>query len=128
MERPSRVLVACVSLGMLAMLAPATHAQQSALTIGGYELVSRRAARQGLFDYTYRARITSGGRSFTSVTASLTSLNPAVAFIEGTRWAVLGSSSITRSMVLTTTAVSLALFIGGAFFFRRVERGFADAV
>ena len=59
---------------------------------------------------------------------SIYSLNPAVAFIEGTRWAVLGSSSVTGSMVAITTAVSLAVFIGGAFFFRRVERGFADAV
>ena len=58
----------------------------------------------------------------------LYSLNPAVAFIEGTRWAVLGNSSITASMVATTTVVSFALFIGGAFFFRRVERGFADTV
>jgi lipopolysaccharide transport system permease protein len=56
------------------------------------------------------------------------SLNPAVAFIEGTRWAVLGSSAITGAMVAVTATVSLAVFLGGAFFFRRVERGFADAV
>ena len=56
------------------------------------------------------------------------SLNPAVAFIEGARWAVLGSSSITPVMVGVATAFSLAVFAGGAFFFRRVERGFADVV
>jgi lipopolysaccharide transport system permease protein len=56
------------------------------------------------------------------------SLNPAVAFIEGTRWSVLGTSSISMQMVLITTIVSLAVFVGGAFFFRRVERGFADSV
>jgi lipopolysaccharide transport system permease protein len=54
--------------------------------------------------------------------------NPAVAFIEGTRWAVLGTSSLTPRMVAVATAISLVVFIGGAFFFRRVERGFADSV
>lgn len=56
------------------------------------------------------------------------SLNPAVAFIEGARWSVLGTSSITPAMVGITTILSLAVFVGGAFFFRRVERGFADEV
>jgi len=55
-------------------------------------------------------------------------LNPAVAFIEGTRWAVLGTSSLTPQMVGVATAFSALVFVGGAFFFRRVERGFADSV
>ena len=55
-------------------------------------------------------------------------LNPAVAFIEGTRWAVLGASSLTPQMVGIATAFSVLVFVGGAFFFRRVERGFADSV
>lgn len=56
------------------------------------------------------------------------SLNPAVAFIEGMRWAVLGTSSLTLLMVGVSAAFSIVVFVGGAFFFRRVERGFADAV
>jgi len=56
------------------------------------------------------------------------SMNPAVAFIEGTRWAVLGTSAIRVEMVAVTAALALVIFVGGAFFFRRVERGFADAV
>lgn len=55
-------------------------------------------------------------------------LNPAVAFIEGTRWAILGSSSITPQIVAVAVVFSTAVFVGGAFFFRRVERGFADTV
>ena len=58
----------------------------------------------------------------------LYSINPAVTFIEGARWAILGSSSIKPGMVAITTAFSLIVFIAGAFFFRRVERGFADSV
>jgi len=56
------------------------------------------------------------------------SLNPAVAFIEGMRWAVLGTSSLTLLMVEVSAAFSIVVFVGGAFFFRRVERGFADTV
>jgi lipopolysaccharide transport system permease protein len=55
-------------------------------------------------------------------------LNPAVAFIEGTRWAILGSSSITPQIVTVAVTLSTAVFIGGAFFFSRVERSFADTV
>jgi lipopolysaccharide transport system permease protein len=58
----------------------------------------------------------------------LYALNPAVAFIEGTRWAVLGSSSLTVPMVVVAVTVSTVVFLGGAFFFQRVERSFADAV
>jgi lipopolysaccharide transport system permease protein len=58
----------------------------------------------------------------------LYSLNPAVAFIEGVRWSVLGTSSIRPSMVVLTAVVSTLVFVAGAFFFRRVERGFADTV
>lgn len=56
----------------------------------------------------------------------LYSINPAVAFVEGARWAILGSSSVTRPMVLLTLGLGLLVFVGGAFFFRRTERGFAD--
>jgi lipopolysaccharide transport system permease protein len=56
----------------------------------------------------------------------LYSINPAVAFVEGTRWAILGASSVTIPMVALTTVLGILVFIGGAFFFRRTERGFAD--
>ncbi|MBA2706716.1 MAG: ABC transporter permease [Gemmatimonadaceae bacterium] len=55
-------------------------------------------------------------------------LNPAVAFVEGFRWSILGDSSVTPQMLMITSAVALVVFVGGAFFFRRVERGFADSV
>lgn len=58
----------------------------------------------------------------------LYSLNPAVTFIEGVRWSVLGTSSIEPAMVVLTSIVALVVFTGGAFFFRRVEQGFADSV
>lgn len=59
---------------------------------------------------------------------SLYSLNPAVGFIEGFRWALLGESALGIDMILSTVVFSLLIFVSGAFFFRRVERGFADVV
>ena len=59
---------------------------------------------------------------------ALYSLNPMVGVIEGFRWAILGRSSLSPAMLLISTLVSSLLFISGAFFFRRVERGFADVI
>ncbi len=59
---------------------------------------------------------------------ALFSLNPAVGFIEGFRWSLLGGSSLTPEMVLTTLAIGLLVFVSGAYVFRRVERGFADVI
>jgi lipopolysaccharide transport system permease protein len=55
-------------------------------------------------------------------------LNPAVGFIEGFRWAVLGHSALNLNILLLTIVMSLFLLFSGAFFFRRVERGFADVI
>jgi lipopolysaccharide transport system permease protein len=59
---------------------------------------------------------------------ALYSLNPAVGFIEGFRWALLGRSALTPEMVAMTAVAALAAFLSGALFFRRVERRFADVV
>ena len=59
---------------------------------------------------------------------SLFALNPAVGFVEGFRWAVLGHSALNLNILLLTIAMSLFLLVSGAFFFRRVERGFADII
>jgi lipopolysaccharide transport system permease protein len=55
-------------------------------------------------------------------------LNPTVGFIEGFRWAVLGHSALNLNVLLLTIVMSLFLLLSGAFFFRRVERGFADVI
>ena len=50
------------------------------------------------------------------------------AFIEGARWSILGSSSLTQGMVFVASAIGVFVFVAGAFFFKRTERGFADNV
>lgn len=56
------------------------------------------------------------------------SLNPAVGFIEGFRWSLLGKGVLTPLMVILSSVAASILFISGLYFFRRVERSFADVI
>jgi lipopolysaccharide transport system permease protein len=58
----------------------------------------------------------------------LYALNPAVGFIEGFRWAVLGRSAINAHILGITIIMSVLALMTGLFFFRRVERRFADFI
>jgi lipopolysaccharide transport system permease protein len=55
-------------------------------------------------------------------------LNPMVGVVEGFRWALLGTANAPGAVVFISALVALALLIGGAFYFRRMERTFADMV
>lgn len=55
-------------------------------------------------------------------------LNPAVGFIESFRWAVLGHSAMNFHILLITIIISVLTLLAGVFFFRRVERNFADII
>jgi len=54
------------------------------------------------------------------------SLNPMVGVIEGFRSALLHTQPMPWDYILTGGVVSLLLFVGGALYFRRMERIFAD--
>lgn len=55
-------------------------------------------------------------------------LNPMVGVVEGFRWALLGSGDPPSQLILVSSLVAVALLISGAFYFRRLERTFADIV
>jgi lipopolysaccharide transport system permease protein len=55
-------------------------------------------------------------------------LNPMAGVIEGFRWALLGTNTAPGPMILIAMLVSLTLLIGGLFFFRRMEKHFADVL
>ncbi|HSL84461.1 MAG TPA: ABC transporter permease [Thermoanaerobaculia bacterium] len=55
-------------------------------------------------------------------------LNPMVGVVEGFRWALLGAETGPGPMILVSGLVSLALLLSGAYYFRRVEKTFADIV
>lgn len=54
-------------------------------------------------------------------------LNPMAGVIQGFRWALLGSPPPTLFMV-PSVLVTVALFVGGLFFFKRTEASFADVI
>ena len=55
-------------------------------------------------------------------------LNPMVGVVEGFRWALLGTNTQPGYMILVSSMVSILLLVTGAFYFRRMERTFADTV
>jgi len=57
----------------------------------------------------------------------LYSLNPMVGVIEGFRWVLLGAEKPPALMIVSFAAV-LIIFVSGAFYFRRMEKIFADEV
>jgi lipopolysaccharide transport system permease protein len=58
----------------------------------------------------------------------LYSLNPMVGVVEGFRWALLGSEPVSNQIMLLSVGVGLIFLITGLFYFRRMERTFADKV
>jgi len=58
----------------------------------------------------------------------LYSLNPMVGVVEGFRWALLGQQNLSWDLMLFSVLLVLALFVGGLFYFRRMEFEFADVV
>lgn len=58
----------------------------------------------------------------------LYALNPMVGVIEGFRWALLGTDTAPGLMVIVSSVAALALLVSGAFYFRRMEKTFADVV
>jgi len=59
---------------------------------------------------------------------TLYGLNPMAGVVEGFRWALLGTDTAPGPMTLVSAVVALTLFISGAFYFRRMEQGFADVL
>jgi lipopolysaccharide transport system permease protein len=60
--------------------------------------------------------------------AWLYGLNPMVGVVEGFRWALLGGSVPLGPLIVSGSAVSGLLLLTGAYYFRRMERTFADVV
>jgi len=59
---------------------------------------------------------------------TLYGINPMVGVVEGFRWALLSTDTAPGLMIIVSSLVSLTLLIGGAYYFRRMEKTFADVV
>lgn len=55
-------------------------------------------------------------------------LNPMVGVVEGFRWALLRTNSAPGPIIAVSSAAALLILITGAFYFRRMEKTFADIV
>ncbi|GAA5507330.1 ABC transporter permease [Novipirellula caenicola] len=59
---------------------------------------------------------------------TLYGINPMVGVVEGFRWALAGTDTAPGPMIAVSTVVSILILISGAFYFRRMEKSFADVV
>jgi lipopolysaccharide transport system permease protein len=55
-------------------------------------------------------------------------INPMVGVVEGFRWSLLGTGEAPSRMVAASSLAALAILITGAYYFRRMEKTFADVV
>jgi len=55
-------------------------------------------------------------------------INPMSGVVEGFRWSLLGTEKAPGAMILVSAGVVVVLFVGGLFYFRRMEREFADVI
>jgi lipopolysaccharide transport system permease protein len=55
-------------------------------------------------------------------------LNPMVGVVEGFRWALLGTDTAPGLMIIMSALVAVFLFVSGLFYFKRMEKTFADVV
>jgi lipopolysaccharide transport system permease protein len=55
-------------------------------------------------------------------------LNPMVGVVEGFRWALLGTKTAPGPAIAVSAMAALLLLVAGAFYFRRMEKTFADVV
>lgn len=54
--------------------------------------------------------------------------NPMAGVVEGFRWALLGTDTAPGIVIIPSTLVTIVLFISGLYYFKRLEKSFADVV
>ena len=59
---------------------------------------------------------------------ALYGLNPMAGVVEGFRWALVGANTAPGPMIAASSFAAIVMLIGGAFYFRRMEKTFADVV
>ncbi|RME46126.1 MAG: ABC transporter permease [Caldilineae bacterium] len=57
---------------------------------------------------------------------TLYGINPMVGVVEGFRWALLGTETAPGPILFVSSLVAVGLLVSGAFYFKRMEKTFAD--
>jgi lipopolysaccharide transport system permease protein len=55
-------------------------------------------------------------------------INPMVGVVEGFRWALLGTNTTPGPIIIVSSMAAFMVLVSGAFYFRRMEKTFADVV
>jgi hypothetical protein len=88
MSRRTYHILASVVLPLLIAViggsVPAAAQTSASLTVANYRVVSKKSAKQGLFDFTYAVDIVNAGSAVSNVSASLSVLVPNVTVMDGT--------------------------------------------
>jgi lipopolysaccharide transport system permease protein len=59
---------------------------------------------------------------------TLYGINPMAGVVEGFRWALLSTETAPGPIIIASSLAAVALLVSGAFYFRRMEKTFADVV
>jgi lipopolysaccharide transport system permease protein len=59
---------------------------------------------------------------------TLYGINPMAGVVEGFRWALLGTETAPGPIIIVSSLVAVGLLVSGAFYFRQMEKTFADVV
>lgn len=59
---------------------------------------------------------------------TLYAINPMAGVVEGFRWALLGTDTRPGPMIIVSSLAAIVIFVGGVYYFRRMEKTFADVV
>jgi lipopolysaccharide transport system permease protein len=51
-----------------------------------------------------------------------------VGVVEGARWSLYGAGSSPNELVAASTAAAIVLLVSGAYYFKRMEKTFADVL
>lgn len=78
--------------------------------------------------WMFATPIAYSGKMLSEPWRSVYGLNPMVGVVEGFRWAVLGRGNPPGAVLAASSAAALLVLVSGLFYFRRMERTFADVV
>lgn len=59
---------------------------------------------------------------------ALYGLNPMAGVVEGFRWALLGKAEGPGALLVVLVTIIILILVSGVYYFRRVEKTFADVV
>ena len=59
---------------------------------------------------------------------TLYGINPMAGVVEGFRWALLGTGTSPGPIIIVSSFMAVVLLVSGAYYFRRMEKTFADVV